>query len=220
MHSPENRMKVAMTGRSTMGLWFKHWNWPYPLRIKTTYRNWPIACHKYTHDNIYFEYIPVSAPWSKDPETIFGEKMLQSFNNILEKDAYDAAFFKFCFVDFPVKGDQWQTKFNDLKRTVKQAHEITAKKKIKLIVGNALPLLNSSDETIQVQREFNAWLKQFAASHKDVMVFDFFGRLTDKSGKLKIKFARAEDDPHPNDHAFSLLDGPFFQEISNLLREN
>lgn len=218
LHSPDNRIKIAMTGRSTMGLWFKHWNWPYPLRIKTTYRNWPIAYNKYTYKNIYFEYLPVSAPWNKDPETTFGEKMLQSFKEILEKDTYDAAFFKYCFVDFPVKDDQWQTKLHDLKKTVIQAHEITSKKKMKLIVGNALPLLTPSDATIRIQKEFNSWLLQFATSCDDVLVFDFFGILTDERGIIKNEFARGKDDPHPNDRAYSFLDNMFFEEVSDWLR--
>ena len=36
------RATVVMTGRSTMELWFKHWNWPRFLRLRGTYRAWPI----------------------------------------------------------------------------------------------------------------------------------------------------------------------------------
>jgi hypothetical protein len=218
-YSPKGRVKILMAGRSTMALWFKHWNWPYPLRIKTTYRSWPISYHKYARGKLFFEYLPLDGPRGKDPAVAFGERMLKSFEAGLDRGKYDAAFFKFCFVDFPVKEEELQVRFDDLKRTVVAAHEITQKRKIKLIVGNALPLQKPSEATLRLQREYNAWLQEFAASKTNVIVFDLFGLLTDKNGRLKEELARGEDDNHPNDVAFSLLDETFFNEVSERLRQ-
>jgi len=216
-YSSENRFRIAMCGRSTMGLWFKHWNWPYPLRIKFTYRSWPIAYHKYARDNLYLEYLPIDSPNIRDTRVEFGENMLRSFTSYLDKGPYDAAFLKFCFVDFPIEDTQWQARYDNLKKTVIAAHDSAAKKQLKLIVGNALPLLTPSDTTIHLQKAFNTWLNEFAASHKDVMVFDFFNLLTDEEGRMRKELARGNDDPHPNDRAFTLLDKAFFIKVSDWL---
>ena len=216
-HSPKDRVKILMGGRSTMGLWFKHWNWPYPLRIKATYRSWPIPYDKYARGKLYLEYLPLNGPKSKDPNVPFGENMINSFEAGLDRDQYDAAFFKFCFVDFPVKNDEWKHRLNDLTNIILKAHEITSKRKIKLIIGNALPLPEPNDGTLYLQKEYNSWLLGFATSHDDIMVFDFFGRLTDKNGRLKNELGRGSKDHHPNDRAFSVLDKAFFKECSDWL---
>jgi hypothetical protein len=202
-----------------MALWFKHWNWPYLLRIKMTYKPWPISYRKYTRGTLYLEYLPLDGPKGEDPAMAFGEKMLKSFEAGLERGKYDAAFFKFCYVDFPVSEQEWQARFNDLTRTVVAAHEITRKRKIKLIIGNSLPLQKPSKATLQLQKKYNVWLQEFAMTNTDIMVFDLFGILTDKNGRLKDELARSEDDNHPNDSAFSLLDKAFFNEVSEWLKQ-
>lgn len=219
LYSPKGRVKILMAGRSTMALWFKHWNWPYPLRIKTTYKSWPISYHKYAHSDLFFEYLPLDGPRGKDPAMAFGEKMLKTFETGLDRGEYDAAFFKFCFVDFPVKEEELQMRFDDLKKTIVAAYEITRKRKIKLIIGNALPLQKPSEPTLRLQTEYNAWLHEFAATKSTVIVFDFFGRLADKKGRLKEELARGQDDDHPNDVAFSLLDKAFFSEVPERLKK-
>jgi hypothetical protein len=218
LHSPKGRIKILMAGRSTMVLWFKHWNWPYPLRVKTTYKSWPISYRKYACDNLYLEYLPLHGPISKDPALAFGRRMLKSFETGLYRDKYDATFFKFCFVDFTFNEEERQTRFNDLTNTVAAAYEITNKRKIKLIIGNALPLQEPSDATLQLQKEYNTWLQEFTKSHENVLLFDLFGPLTDKNGKLKYELARGKGDNHPNDRAFSLLDKAFFKEVCKGLR--
>lgn len=217
LHFPKNRVKILMCGRSTMAFWFKHWNWPYPLRIKTTYKPWPISYHKYARGKLYLEYFRLAGPRSKDPNVQFGENMLKAFEAGLDRNQYDAAFFKFCFVDFRVRNGERKALSDNLKNTILKAQEMTSKRKMKLIVGNALPLLEPNDATLHLQKEYNAWLEQFASSHDDVLMFDLFGPLTDSRGRLKIEFAHAKDDQHPGERAYSLLDKTFFKEIEHWL---
>lgn len=212
-HSPEGKMKVIMFGRSTMALWFKHWNWPYPLRIKTTYKPWPIPYKKYAQGRLYLEYFPVNGPKGGNPDEPFGQRMLQSVQNGLEGGKYDAAFFKFCFVDFPVKGDEGGKRLEELKNVVVKVHDMTAQRNMKLIVGNALPLPKPNDETLSLQKEFNLWLQEYSLQNKDVMVFDQFGPITDKDGRLMMEYAHAKDDHHPGEKAFALLDRTFFPQV-------
>jgi hypothetical protein len=214
MHSKEGKMKVIMFGRSTMSLWFKHWNWPYPLRIKTTYKPWPIPYKAYSQGKLYLKYFTIDGPERKKTGAEFGEKMLQSIQAGLDSGNYDAAFFKFCFVDFPVEGNEAkETRFNDLKDVVIKVHTMTSQRKIKLIVGNALPLLKLNDSTLSLQKEYNSWLQEYAARNMDVLVFDLFGQLTDKDGRLIIDYVQAKGDNHPGDKAYALLDKTFFPQV-------
>lgn len=217
LHSPDDRIKVLMCGRSTMGLWFKHWNWPYPLRIKTTYKKWPIAYEKYSRGRLYLEYHPLPGPRQKDLDQTFGKAMLVSLQEGLDKGKFDVVFFKFCFVDFKTNEADRDARYHDLIGTIQKVHEITSGGKIKLIVGNALPLLNPDEPTIGLQREYNAWLNQFAASNKDVLIFDFHDLLTGSDGRLIPEMARSSDDTHLGDSAFSMLDKRFFMSVQDWL---
>jgi hypothetical protein len=145
--------------------------------------------------------------------------MLRAFETGLDRGSYDAAFFKFCFVDFAVPDGEWETTLERLERVVVSAHAITASRNMKLILGNALPLPSPSDETRQLQAAFNAWLESFSAEHPDVRCFDLFHSLADEEGRLKPSLARGPTDPHPNDRAFHALDGLFFPQISAWLEE-
>jgi hypothetical protein len=217
IHSQEEKHAVAMTGRSTMKLWFKHWNWPYPLRIKATYKNWPIAYNKYSRKNLYLEYHALPAPFDNDQDTPFGKDMIDAFQKVLDNKKYETAFFKFCFVDFKVKPDTADERFNNLINTARQAYDATHTRGIKLVFGNALPMPNSNEATIQVQKKFNDWLITFAQSHTDVMIFDMYTPLIDNQGRLRQDLARGDGDAHLNDKAFSLLDETLFDQISNWL---
>ncbi len=217
LYSPKEKAKILMFGRSTMELWFKHWNWPYPLRLKMTYRPWPIPYRKYSHGKLFLEYQRLEGPRIKDLPVSFGENMLRSFESGLKSGMHEAAFFKFCFVDFPVQDDEWQTRFEGLKNTIVIAHQMTAERKMKLIIGNALPLLKPSESTLRLQIAYNQWLHEFAADHTDGFVFDFFNILSNENGRLKKELARADDDDHPNDLAFYILDEEFFKRVSDWL---
>jgi len=218
-HSSKGKLKIIMFGQSTMDLWFKHWNWPYPLRIKTTYKPWPIPYHKYSRGKLYLEYFRVHNPKSKDPNIPFGQKMLKSVEAGLNSGNYDAAFFKFCFVDFPVKEKGREKRFDELINTVRKVYEMTFGRNMKLIIGNSLPLPEPNDATLALQKDYNKWLVNFASNHSHIIIFDLFGPLTDQDGKLIMELAHAKDDHHPGERAFSLLDNTFFDQIESWLSQ-
>lgn len=207
------RIRVAMAGRSTMQLWFKHWNWPYPLRIKTTYKPWPIAYRRYSTDKVHMVYLPLEGPKAGQPGSVFGERMIAGFERGLSGDHYDAAFFKFCFVDFSVSDEDREERFGNLTGTIEKAREVAAKRGLKLIVGNALPLPEPSEATLRLQRDFNEWLRRFATSRDDVLVFDVFSLLADEKGRLHKGLAKSPDDPHPGEKAFAVLDKAFARDV-------
>lgn len=216
-HTPDGKMKVIMFGRSTMSLWFKHWNWPYPLRIKTTYKPWPIPYKMYSKGELYLEYFPVNGPKGNDPGELFGQKMLQSVREGLDSGRYDAAFFKFCFIDFPVKDGERGERMEGLKSVVMKVHDMTSQRNMKLIVGNALPLPKPNEETLSLQKEYNSWLEDYASRNKDVLIFDLFRPITDKDGRLLMEYAHARGDHHPGEKAFALLDKKFFPQVEEWL---
>lgn len=219
-HSPGDRIKIAMGGRSTMKLWFKHWNWPYPLRLRTTYKPWPIPYRRYAKGDLFLEYLPLMGPKSRDTGVPFGKKMISSFEEGLDKDHYEAAFFKFCFVDFPVKTKEEKgEKFQDLQRTVRDAYRATSQRNLKLILGNALPLPHPSADTLALQEDFNRWLREFESTREDVMVFDLYGTLANPDGTFNMALAKAKDDHHPGDSAYTILDERFFSEVSAWLKD-
>ena len=214
-----DRTKILMCGRSTMMLWFKHWNWPYPLRIKTTYRAWPIPYYEYTHGNLYLEYLSLPSPISSEQNDSFGKDMLKSFNEGLIKKRYDVVFFKFCFVDFMVEENEKEKRLKDLTNIIQEVYDITSKQKMKLILGNALPLPEPNNPTLSLQMQYNDWLTRFASEHNDILIFDFFSPLTLKDGRMNMALARSSGDHHPGERAFSLLDKIFFEQIENWLAQ-
>lgn len=218
LHQSDGKTMIVMFGQSTMGLWFKHWNWPYLLRIRTTYKPWPIPFTRYSIGNLYLEYFPVANPNSKDPSEPFGEKMLRDVKIGLSQKNYDAAFFKFCFVDFPVKNGDGKRRFGELKSVIEEVYAMTSHRNMKLIVGNALPLPNPNEETLSLQRNYNKWLKEFAGKHDDAFAFDLFSPLTLENGKFNMELARSKNDHHPGEKAFSLLDRKLFSQMSKWLR--
>ena len=219
IHSHSEKISIAMTGRSTMQLWFKHWNWPYPLRIKTTYKNWPIKYEKYSWNNLFLEYHGISGPKSNSADKPFGHDMLNDFESVLDSKKYDIAFFKYCFVDFKVKEDTTEQRYNNLIKTVKDAYKATQKRGMKMIAGTALPLTNSNDATVQLQKRYNTWLTEFSETKNDLYVFDLYTPLVDDNGKLKAELERGDGDPHFNDKAYSILDKSFFDKIHDWLTE-
>lgn len=213
-YTPSGKIKIAMFGRSTMALWFKHWNWPYPLRIKTTYRDWPIRYQTYARKNAFFEYHELPSP-SKGKK--FGSEMVKTFDTILNKGYYSAAFFKFCFVDYQVDQHQLKKRFDDLTNVIMEVVKSAGRNGVKLIVGTALPMPNPNKSTIQLQREFNQWLRDFAAKNENVYLFDLYTYLSDEHGRLKSFYCRGKGDQHLNDRAFSHLDKMFFDEINRIV---
>lgn len=216
-HNSNGKAKVIMFGRSTMSLWFKHWNWPYPLRIKTTYKPWPIAYKKYSRDNIFYQYFQMSDPVSKKSKHEFGEEMLKSVEDGLNGDSYDAAFFKFCFVDFRVDNNTKALRYERLKNIIWNVYNKTDQRKMKLIIGNALPLPDPNAATLDLQIKYNEWLKEFSKDKKNVFVYDLFNPLVMENGKFNMNLAHAKDDHHPGEKAFKILDKTFFSIMNDFL---
>lgn len=210
---PPGAKRIVMTGRSTMGLWFKHWRWPLLLRWKTTYRSWPFPYSTHVAGSVGLFYRPLDGPGAGEIER-WGEPMAASFDSVLAAEEFDAAFFKFCFVDFDLRaGQDAGERLAAMRRTVERVRESCARRGIPLVIGNALPLGRPTADVVDLQRRFNAWLDEFASGNNDVRVFDFFSRLAGPDGALKPELARSADDPHPNDRAFSALDDAFFAEV-------
>lgn len=216
-YSSKNKVTVSMCGQSTMKLWFKHWNWPYPLRIKTTYRNWSIKYDDYSKGKAYLKYSELSSPLANGNNGQFGKLMLDDFIRVLDDDMPDAAFFKFCFVDFEVNAGNLDERYNQLIEIIKDAYKETEKRNILLIIGNALPMTGSNDETLSLQKKFNHWLLDFSSGQSHVAVFDMFSPLVDNMGRLKPDYERGGGDPHLNDLAFSELDKTLFKQLETLL---
>ncbi len=213
-YTSKGKIRVAMFGRSTMALWFKHWNWPYPLRIKSTYRSWPIKYNTYSRGGFFFEYHELPSP---SEEEQFGTEMVNVFKRTLEKGGYGGAFFKFCFVDFQIDQDEVRSRFEDLTRVIRSVAKVAQESEVKLIIGNALPMPNPNKATIKLQRKFNQWLSDFPKINKNVSIFDIYSPLTDKEGRLRSSFCRGNGDLHLNDKAFSKLDKALFDELEKIL---
>jgi len=203
-----------------MALWFKHWNWPYPLRVKTTYKPWPIPYKKYSKGNLYLVYQQLPSPRSRNENEPFGEAMVRGFEEGLSYMNYEGAFFKFCFVDFPVKTkEEQQQRLADLQKTVVEIYKICSENNTKLIIGNALPLPSPNEYTLNLQQEYNHWLEEFAMSRENILIFDLYTPLTDKKGRFKMNLARASDDHHPGEKAFAMLDKSFFPQVEEWIMQ-
>jgi len=203
-----------------MALWFKHWNWPYPLRVKTTYKPWPIPYKKYSKGNLYLVYQQLPSPRSRNENEPFGEAMVRGFEEGLSYMNYEGAFFKFCFVDFPVKTkEEQQQRLADLQKTVVEIYKICSENNTKLIIGNALPLPSPNEYTLNLQQEYNHWLEEFAMSRENILIFDLYTPLTDEKGRFKMNLARASDDHHPGEKAFAMLDKSLFPQVEEWIMQ-
>ncbi len=218
-YSPDGRYTVAMAGRSVMDQWFKYRNWPALLSQHAVYRPWPIPYKKYVKDGLYLEYIPMEDPGAKG-EYGYGEKMLESIRRQLEGRKFDALFFKFCFVDFGDKSvnDEaaLRNRLNQMTSLVGRVHAYTQERKMRLILGNALPAQKPGRYAQQLRIEFNKWVERYAASNQDVAVFDFFHPLTGATGVLRKEFARELSDPsdsHLNNVAYEDLEKRLFIKL-------
>lgn len=214
----QKEISVMMAGRSTMELWFKHWNWPKLLRLRGTYRNWPISYETFEKDGLRLVYRQMQSPGSRDGGSAWGARMVASFRDALDEEAPQVAFFKFCFVDFNLKGTKSEERLENMKRTVSDAYELCQARGIPLIVGNAIPLGQPTPQAVPLQRAFNHWLQAYAEGRDDLTVFDFYGILADEEGALPRSLWRSSDDIHPHDKAYDLLDQRFFGDIAPWIR--
>jgi hypothetical protein len=203
---------ILMMGRSTMTLWFKHWNWPPLLRWKTTYRPWPLPWDTKVFDGFNLFFSPLANPGSPGPGQDWGDPTVESLKKAVDSRSPDAVFFKFCFVDFQVNSENRRQRFTDLKRSFAEVFSYCQERDIKLLLGNALPLARPNPDAVILQREFNQWLEEYAAVKEDVYVFELFEPFINPDGALRREFWKAADDHHFNDKAYNILDANLFYE--------
>ncbi len=189
---------VLMLGRSVMGGWFSHWN---------------AENNKVTEDGFTLYYDELQSP----PDIV------DSAKTKIEDSGLDVTivFFKLCFVDFSGGSrEEARDKLNENKRYVQDMYNIVVKDKgLTLIIGNALPQVkkDTTEDLVWSHREFNKFLKDFAAEHPgQVYMFDEYGILSDEGGALKAEYASDGEDSHPNDAGYSAMDGPFLDLLESL----
>ncbi len=183
-----------MMGRSVMYGWFNYWN-------KGAGAETPVRNGRYT-----LRYVEISTP--PDIARSVEEKLGETSG----KPA--AVFFKFCFDDFAGSSrEEASASLEDKKRYVREVYQsVVAKRRLPLIVGTALPKVKmyTDDELVWNHRQFNRWLKGFAAEHPGrVYVFDMYRILADSEGSLKAAYAGTPEDSHPNERAYAVLDKAF-----------
>ncbi len=184
--------RIIMFGRSVMDGWFKHWHSDNTPEKKEGYS---------------LEYYELESP----PEIV--QSFKKQIDNISLQDK-PIIFFKLCFVDF--EGSSPGEAIDNLeqnKNYVREVYEIAKQKKLKLIIGNALPQVaaNTTPDLLWNHGEFNKWLLDFQSKHKDdVIIFDMHSILSDSLGNLKSEFTDDQSDSHLNDFGYSALDNVFF----------
>ncbi len=215
-----NNIKMLMMGRSTMSLWFKHWNWPQLLNWKTTYRPWPLPWREKVSDGVNLFYKPLNDPGAGRGRFPWGDKMYESFRTAVDTDMPDAVFFKFCFVDFQVTKKNQSQRFLEMKTLIGRVVADCEEGGVLLVLGNALPLGRPNPEAILLQRDYNLWLEELADQHPRVRIFDLYGPLVGADGSLKQDYWKSKSDDHPNDQAFRNLDDSFFGEMLAWVKES
>ena len=182
-------LTVTMNGRSVMEGWMKHWGYAW---------EGPVEKNGYALD--YKEL---------DASTI--QNMAPSFKkNVEGLPPGSVVFFKFCFADFG--GNSVKTLEGIVDEVVATARE----KGLRLIIGNALPVRkqDGNPQMVADYGKYNALLDETARRNQGVWVYDFYGILAGPDGFLKPEYQTG--DSHPNDAAYSALDGTFFPLLDGI----
>lgn len=219
-HKPEGKYRVAMAGRSVMRQWFKYWNYPRALSRYAVHFPWPIPWKEYAKDGFYFQYVQIVQPRADGPEKSYGQEALAALRRQVSGERFDALFFKLCYIDFQDKRirDEGTLRelFGRMRNLLEKVHAFAGEQGVPLIAGNALPVLAPAEHAQRLRREYNAWLAEYAAKHRDTAVFDQFGLLTDSGGGLRRELARGPFDNHLNDRAYEILDESLLRTLSGL----
>lgn len=184
---------ILMCGRSVMAGWFAAWGSDTSQPVERCGRT---LC-----------YGELSSP----PDIVASFASLLSGN-----EGIAGAFFKLCFVDF--EGGGRTTAAANLERNkgyIRQAYDLCRSRGIPVVFGNALPSVQASTDADLVwnHREYNAFLRGFAAGNPGCAVLDVYGILATAGGWLKPEFAASADDSHLNASAYAALDGALCQAI-------
>lgn len=193
------KIGVLMLGRSVMGGWFEHWGSDTSSPVK--------------REGFTLYYGELNTP----PEIVnSAEEKVGEYS-----DKIQIVFFKLCFDDFE-SGSRSEAKENlsQNKEYVEEVYQIMVKENgFKLIIGNALPKVKNytNSDLVWNHREYNKWLDEFAQKHPgEVYIFDQYSILSTSEGNLKKEYAIDVEDSHPNDAAYSALDGFFFALLRTL----
>ena len=222
--TPDNKFKVLMAGRSTTDILFRHWNIPETVNKISIWKEWPIPRTRYQKDDVFFEYAAIAEPHRgvKKKGYPYGQEMVRDIEKKLESSdvKYDAMMFKFCFVDFGdsnVNSDeQANKKMEDMKSIIKNVHGIAQKNKMKLLLGNSLPVLEPGVYAQKVRTGLNAWLVEYQKQQPDVQVVDLFGQLANEEGKLRPEFSLdlSDKDNHPSMEAYKGVEEELFKKVN------
>ncbi len=220
LYAPEGKYRIAMVGRSVMGQWFRYWNWPSLLRRQAMRFGVPIPHSHYVKDGCYLDYVEIAPPSEDAERSGFGSRTMQSLRERVSGGSHDALFFKFCFVDF---GDRSVRSEADrdahlarLQKLTREVHEFAKAQKIRLVLGNALPVLDGGAKGQEVRKAYNRWLAEYAKSNPDILVFDFFGPLSEGSDTLSTANAVSPTNSHLSCRAYRLLDKGLSQVLGQL----
>ncbi len=140
-----------------------------------------------------------------DPPPGVVASAVNGLDNYYGEDA-GYVFFKLCFVDF--EPDESGELLERNKRVVQDIyHEVVVVREKKLIIGNALPMVEMHNDPLIVSDHlaYNAWLEDFAAADDNVKVLDLYGTLSDSNGALKSEYAVSESDSHLNHEAYAQI---------------
>ena len=178
--------RVIMCGRSVMEGWFEHWGWGGD-DSQTVLKSGYTLEHGRSLES------------PDQMAGIFGE-----ICDAVPAGTTPVMFFKSCFADF--SGDN----LAQLQGIVNQVIQISQDHGLRLIIGNALPVIaaDNSPELVNEHRAYNAWLITRASQASNVWIYDMYGVLSDSSGALKAAYAQG--DSHPNDAGYDALDATYF----------
>lgn len=189
---------VHMCGRSVLGGWFEHWGWDYDIDRPVHLDGFQLVYHEMD-----------SPPGIVDTAL----EVIRRVSGAGGK----ALFFKLCFADFE-GGDEETARYN-LRRNQEMISEVVdaaAEEGLKIIIGNALPLVRSCTDRWLVwnQREYNAFLEGLES--EGVFVLDLYGTLAAPEGWLQPEYAAGPHDSHLNDSAYSALDQVLIDTLSRV----
>lgn len=191
-----------MLGRSVTYNWFQHWGWEGDDETPVVHGHYLLFHHSID-----------------DPENMVNS--VRDIVSTLPDDPGIVVQWKFCFDDFGGAEDAQPT-IQRNEGIVQQVYElVVAQHSHKLIIGNALPKveLNVDPELIAAQRQYNLWLADFQAMHREqVFVWDQYSVLADANGALRANLATAPDDSHPNDAGYRALDAKYFNFVDTVLK--
>jgi len=203
-----------------MRQWFKRWNYPRALSRYAIRFPWPIPWKEYAKDGFYFRYVQIVQPRADGPGEAYGQEALAALRRQVSGERFDALFFKLCYIDFRDKRlrDEGTRKelFGRMRTLLEKVHAFAVEQGLPLIVGNALPVMAPAEHAQRLRSEYNAWLAEYAARHRDIAVFDQFGLLTDSGGGLRRELARGAFDNHLNDGAYAILEESLLRTLSDL----